>query len=122
MGKPKEVKRSRTIVGWLAPILPPGRREEAHKLRLGGMDGQTVLTKALRNDFHDTAGVALVAKPYHKVIRIADEESWPTHPRPHVLFEPLIQHIVQKHIGNQGVRQHRPEVSRSLNDLRSHPP
>jgi hypothetical protein len=101
MGEAQEVKRTRTIVWWFIPI-PPRRRKEAHKLRLGGVDGQTILAKSLWDDFHDTLSIALVAKPNHEVIRIADKECRPTHPRLHLLFEPLVQHIVQEYIRNQG--------------------
>ena len=45
VGEAQEVKRSRTIVWWLIPIPPRGRRKEAHELRLGGVDGQTILAK-----------------------------------------------------------------------------
>ncbi len=102
MGEAQEVKRARTIAWWFIPTLPRGRRKEAHELRLGGVDGQTILAKSLWDDFHNALGIALVAEPYHEVIRIADEEGRLTHPRLHVLFEPLVQHIVQEHIRNQG--------------------
>lgn len=48
------------------------------------MNGQSKLAKSLRDDFHDTSGIALIAKPHHEVIRIADEEGRLTHSRLHV--------------------------------------
>jgi len=66
------------------------------------MDGQAVLAKPLRDHFHDTLGIALVAEPHHEVIRIADEEGTLTHPWLHVLFEPQIQHVVQEDVREQG--------------------
>ena len=47
MGESQQVKGSRVIVRGLIPILPRGRGKEPHELRLGGMDGQTVLAKSL---------------------------------------------------------------------------
>jgi len=47
-------------------------------------------------------GIARIAKADHKIIRIADEESLPTQAGLHFLFEPDVQHVVQKHVRNQG--------------------
>jgi hypothetical protein len=66
------------------------------------MDRQAILAKPLRDHFHNTAGIAFVAKPDHEVIRIANKEGRLNHPWLHVLLEPLVQHVVQKHVRNQG--------------------
>ena len=81
MGEAQKVKRPRTIVCWLIPIRPRGRRKEPHQLRLGGVDGQTILAKSFRDDFHDTSGIALVAEPNH-------ESSSPGESHPQALTEP----------------------------------
>ena len=59
------------------------------------MDGQAILAKSFRDDFHHAFGIALIAKPDHEIIRIADQEGIASQARLHVLFEPEVEHIVQ---------------------------
>jgi len=56
------------------------------------MDCQTVLAKPLGDNFHDTLGIAMIAKPDHEVIRIADKESTLVKTRLNFFFEPLVEH------------------------------
>lgn len=67
MGKSQQVERSWTTVSWPVLVLGPcGRRTERHELRLGRVNAQTVLAEALRQDFQDALGIALIAKPITK--------------------------------------------------------
>ena len=101
MGEPEKVKRTRTISrSTFRPV--DGRRTERHELGLGRMDRQSVLAESLRHDIHDALGIALVAKPNDKIIRIADEIGVASQTGLHLLFEPQIQHVVQEHIRKHG--------------------
>ena len=103
MGESQKVEGPRTTVSWPGLIrCLGGRWTERHEFRLGRVNCQTILAESLRQDFHDALGIALVAKPNHEIIRIADEESTLTQARLHVLLEPKIQHVVQEHVRQQG--------------------
>jgi hypothetical protein len=62
------------------------------------MDCQTVFAESLRHNFHDALGIVIVTKPNHEVIRITDEEGTTSQTRFHFLLEPLVQHLLQKHV------------------------
>ena len=83
---------------------------EGDKPRLVGVDHQAVLAEPLRQDFHHTLGVTVVAKPHNEIIRKADEEGTVSQSTLHLLLEPEIQHIVQEQIRKDG-------RSRSSNDI-----
>ncbi len=66
------------------------------------MDCQAILAETLRDDFHDSLGIALVAEPNHEVVRKADQVGIALKAWLHFLLEPKIKHLVQEHIRKHG--------------------
>src|SRR5262249_6872046 len=103
VGESQQVERPRTTGPWPVPRRRlPRRRAERHEPRLGWVDAQAVLAEALRQDLQDALGIALVAKPNHEIVRVADEEGTLTQAWLHVPLDPEVQHVVQEHVGQQG--------------------
>lgn len=81
MGEAKKVERSRAIIPSVVILRRRRGRTERNEFRLGGMDGQSILAKSFRDDFHHAEGVTMIAKPNH-------ESSSPGEFHPQALTEP----------------------------------
>ena len=95
----EKVECSKTII---VVILPRKRRTKRDEFRLGWVDGQPKLTKAIRNAFHDAFGTAVVAEADNQIVRVADKEGIARQAWLHFLFEPEIEHIGQAYVRNRG--------------------
>src|SRR5271154_3340448 len=73
-----------------------------NQLRFVRVRGESELREPLRKDGHDTTSIGFQFEHDHEVIRIAHQASLPTQSRFGHVFEPLVQHVVEIHVGSQG--------------------
>ena len=70
------------------------------------MNRQTILFKTLRQNFHHTTGVSLIAKPNREIVGrpplrggARNQKSMARKTWFHFFLEPNVQHVVQEDIG-----------------------
>lgn len=75
---------------------------ELHKPRFVRMQRQAVPLESLRQHVRHTPRVCLMREGDHEVVRVTDEKCAALQTRFHIPLEPLIEHLMQVHIREQG--------------------
>ena len=69
---------------------------EVDEARLVGMKREPIPSKTLAQYVQDPLGVAVVRERHHGIVGESDKGTFPSEAWPHLVLEPLVQHMVQE--------------------------
>ena len=95
MGEAKKIECRVRIMPLRA--LPP----EVHVARLGFIERKPIPTKTFSQNGKHAPAAVVVFKRQHKVVGVAHQLARTAQQRFHLLLKPLVQQVVQEHIGEQ---------------------
>jgi hypothetical protein len=87
---------------WRVGTTREGRASERQQPRLLGMKRQAILRESLVKDLQDPLRILAVLKAENEVISVPDFGGLPAQARFHLVLKPLIEHVMQVDIGQQG--------------------
>src|SRR6202158_5212130 len=100
MGEAEKVEHGAVRVRMTCALRPIDAKVD--EMRLVGVELEPVPCKPLTQHVHDPFGIFENLECHHAIIGVPHEDAVPLEAWPHVLLEPVIQHMVQVNVCEQG--------------------
>src|SRR3989338_5775108 len=100
-----DVREAEEVEGrrpWRIGAARERRASERQQPRLLGMKRQAILRESLGEDLQDSLRVLAILKAENEIVRVSDFGGPPAQARFHLLLEPLIEHVMEVDVGQQG--------------------